>query len=736
MARARDRVGQPLFAAAVVALCCETAAAQEASRAVLRALSLTEPPTIDGLLDDAAWRGEALPTGEWLSYNPLHGDSIPQQTRVWIAHDSRYLYFAFQCDDPDPSAIKTSVTRRDNIWADDWVGFSLDALGTGQTSYHFMVNPSGIQLDMINTVAGNEDQSPDYVWDSAGRTNDRGYAVEIRVPLQTIRFRGGTGIGMGVLFWRRVSRSGVSVSWPALSPGKWVFETHASLRFETLPSIKTRELIPSATFSSNQAREAPRQWSSIDQTADFGFSTKVGLTSTITLDATVNPDFSQVESDAFQVEVNQRFPVFFSEKRPFFMEGAGLFMLAGSRMDSSMISAVHTRRIVDPSAGFKVTGSVGRVQFGTLTALDDGAGRDFEDNPNLAERDRLFNVARAQYSLGASNYLGAIATDTEFADSFNRVGGGDLSWRLTDTQRITGMALYSTSRDVGEDSSRGGFAGSASWTYESKRQNIQGFIEHYDRAFRMDTAFYNRVGFTSGWAYTDWNFYPENRWKWVKRVTPFVYSQYGHDRNARGDESISVGGVRMSFTRQGFFRADYLAGFEPWEGVRYDVRRPRFFGSLQPFRWMGVNGRINWGPAIYYDVDAPFAGWSRNVQVEVSWQPTSRMNQTVEYERVDFQRLDTRAAVYELELVNTKTTFQFTKQFFIRAILQYDSLRERVLSDFLASYELRPGTVAYAGYGSLYERRAFVDNAWVEQAGDYLTTQRGFFFKASYLYRF
>jgi hypothetical protein len=103
---------------------------------------------------------------------------------------------------------------------------------------------------------------------------------------------------------------------------------------------------------------------------------------------------------------------------------------------------------------------------------------------------------------------------------------------------------------------------------------------------------------------------------------------------------------------------------------------------------------------------------------------------------VDFQRLDTRAAVYELELVNTKTTFQFTKQFFIRAILQYDSLRERVLSDFLASYELRPGTVAYAGYGSLYERRAFVDNAWVEQAGDYLTTQRGFFFKASYLYRF
>ena len=711
-------------------------AAQDAPRAALRAVTITQPPTIDGLMDDVAWTGEPQPTGEWLSYNPLHGDRIPQQTRVWIAHDSRYLYIAFQCDDPDPKAIKTSITRRDNIWADDWVGVSLDALGSGQTSYHLMVNPSGVQLDMINTVAGNEDPSPDYVWDSAGRLNEHGYAVEIRLPLQTIRFRGGNDVRMGVLFWRRVSRSGISVSWPALQPGKWVFETHASLHFDSLPSIKTRELIPSATFSSNQSRETPAGWDAVDHKGDFGFSTKIGLTSTITLDATVNPDFSQVESDAFQVEVNQRFPVFFPEKRHFFMEGAGLFTLAASAMDSSMISAVHSRKIVDPSAGFKVTGSVGRVQFGTLTALDDAAGRDFEEDPSLIERDRLFNVARAQYSLGASNYVGAIVTDTEFADSFNRVGGADLSWRIRKNQRVMGMVLYSHSRDVHAADRRDGVAGSASWAYETKRQNIITFVEHYDVDFRMDTAFYNRVGITSGWAYTDWNFYPEKRFKWIKRIVPFVYSQYGRDRKARGDESITVYGGRMSFTRQGFLRVDHIVGFEPWEGVRYKVRRPRIFGQLQPFRWINVSGRANWGPAIYYDETAPFAGWSRNIAAEVSWQPTARMNQSVEYQRVDFRRADTGERVYDLDLVNTKTTFQFSRQFFLRAIAQYDSLKDRVLSDFLASYELRPGTVAYAGYGSLYERRAFVDNAWVEHTGDYLTTRRGFFFKASYLYRF
>ena len=713
------------------------ASAQEPAKASLQAVRVQTAPNIDGLLDDDAWRGDSQPTGEWLSYNPLHGDKIPQQTRVWIAYDSKFLYFAFQCDDPDPSRIKTSITRRDNIWADDWVGLSLDALGTGQTSYHLMVNPSGIQLDMINTVAGDEDTSPDYVWDSAGRVNDRGYAVEIRLPLPTIRFKGGDQVRMGILFWRRVSRAGVSVAWPPLEPGKWVFEKHASLTFDHLDSVLTRELIPSATFSWNQGRATPARWEGADGDGDFGFSTKLGLTPTITLDATINPDFSQVESDAFQIEVNQRFPVFFSEKRPFFMEGAGLFTVAGSRNDSSMIAAVHTRRIVDPKVGAKLTGSLGRMQFGTLTALDASSGREEDVSDPASGHDRLFNVARLQYSLGASNYVGAIATDMESDASFNRVAGGDLSWRVGANQRVTGMVLYSSSRAVGGNTVRDAFAGSASWGYSTRRQQIAGFFEHYDRDFRMDTAFYNRVGITGGWGYTDWSFYPDTKkHPWIRRVSPFVFSQFTRDRVAGGDESVTVPGVRMSFTRQGFLRVDKIIGYEPWKGERYTLSRPRIMGGVQLFRWMGLNGSVDWGAATYYDETAPFAGWSRSHSLDLSWQPTARMNQSIGYRRVDFRRADTRERVYDLDLVNTRTTFQFSKQFFVRAIAQYDSSRERVLSDILASYELRPGTVAFAGYGSLYERRDFIGDSWVSGVGDYLTTRRGFFLKASYLYRF
>jgi hypothetical protein len=540
-----------------------------------------------------------------------------------------------------------------------------------------------------------------------------------------------------VLFWRRVSRLGVSVSWPPLDPGKWVFEKHATLTFDQLEAVLTRELIPSATFSWNQGRAAPERWAAADENGDFGFSTKLGLSPTITLDATVNPDFSQVESDAFQVEVNQRFPVFFSEKRPFFMEGAGLFTLAGSRMDSSMIAAVHTRRIVNPRAGFKLTGSVGKLQFGTLTALDAAAGPAGNAVDSLTRRDRLFNVARLQYSLGASNYAGAIATDMESDDGFNRVGGGDLSWRIGANQRVTGMALYSSSRDIGASSVHDGFAASASWGYSTRRQQISGFFEHYSPDFRMDTAFYNRVAMTSGWGYTDWSFYPgTRRYSWIRRISPFVFSQFGHDRVAGGNESVTVPGVRMSFTRQGFLRVDKILGYERWQGERYPLSRPRVMGEVQLFRWVRLSGSLDWGSATYYHETDPFAGWSRTTSLNVSWQPTARLSQSIGHQRVDFRRADTGQRVYDLDLLNTRTTFQFSKLFFLRAIAQYDSLRERLLMDILASYELRPGTVAYAGYGSLYERRDFVEDEWVPGAGTYLTTRRGLFLKASYLYRF
>jgi hypothetical protein len=704
----------------------------------LRAHRLSRSPVIDGVLDDDVWTGyQPFQSDEWRSYNPLHGDTLRQQTRVWVAFDADFLYFAFQCDDPEPARIKTSVTRRDNIWADDWVGFSLDALGTGQLSYHLMVNPSGVQLDMLNSVAGGEDQSPDFVWDSAGRLNAAGYAVEIRLPLQSIRFRSGSDVRMGILFWRRVSRLGVSVSWPALEPGKWVFEKHAALALGELQSRPPREAIPSVTYARNQSRESVQQWGSADDEGDFGISAKYGITSSITLDATVNPDFSQVESDAFQVEVNQRFPVFFSEKRPFFMEGAGIFTLAGQGNDNSLQTAVHTRRIVDPIFGAKLTGNAGRFTFGTLTALDQGAGRNLPPDDADYGRDRLFNIARAQYSLGPSNYVGGIAVDSEFAGGFNRVVGADLSWRVSSTQRVSGFVLASNTRAPHAAESNAGVGAQAGYEYNTRRLTLVGYGEHYDRDFHMETAFINRVGLTSGWGYAEVNFYPDKaRYPWIRRIAPFSFTQGGRDRNAGGNELLQVTGVRFSFTRQGFVRLDRFDGFETWASQRFDRGNWRLQGEVQLYRWLSFGGRFMVGDAVFYDPEDPFQGHIADRSVELTLQPNGRLSQAFSYRRVEFDRPDGGERVYDLDILYSRTTYQFSRQFFVRAIAQYDSSRYRVLTDFLASYELRPGTVVYAGYGSLLERRDLVNGEWVLGSGNYRTSQRGLFFKASYLHRF
>jgi hypothetical protein len=716
----------------------DTSKTADAPRPVpeLRGHRTTEPPAIDGILDDSVWREPAVESGEWRSYNPLHGDTVPQQTKVWVAYDADYLYFAFQCQDPQPAGIKTSITRRDNIWADDWVGLSLDALGTGQQSYHLMVNPSGVQLDMLNSVAGGEDESPDFVWDSAGRINESGYAVEIRLPLQTIRFRGGN-VRMGVLFWRRISRSGVSLSWPALEPGKWVFERHAALTFSDLQPRLPREVLPSATFARNQGRDTPDRWGSADNDTDVGISAKYGITSRITVDATLNPDFSQVESDAFQVEVNQRFPVFFSEKRPFFMEGAGIFTLAGQGQDNSLQRAVHTRRIADPIFGAKLTGTAGRVTFATLTALDQGPGRNLPDGDPDVGKDRLYNIARAQYSLGPSNYVGALAIDTEFAGGSNRVIGTDLSWRVSSAQRVSGFLLASATRAPRAAQSTSGLGGQGGYEYSTRRLVLIGYGEHYDRDFQMQTAFINRVGITSGWGYGEYSFYPDKaKYPWLRRISPFSFTQGGRDRNAGGDELLQVSGVRLRFTRQGFLRFDRFDGFERWAGRRFDRGNWRGQGNVQLYRWISLDGELMTGKSVFYDPIDPFPGHTRDFRLGVTLQPSGRLSQALSYRRIAFDRASNGERVYDLDIVNSRTTYQFTRQFFIRAIAQFDSSRSRVLTDFLSSYELRPGTVVYAGYGSLIEQRNFVNGQWIVGQGDYRTSQRGLFLKTSYLHRF
>ncbi len=697
------------------------------------------PPVVDGSLEDEAWRAAVLPLSEWLTYNPLNGERIAQTTEVRAVYDDRYIYFAFHCVDPEPGKVRSTLSRRDTMWNDDWVGLSLDSIGNGQSSYDLFVNPQGVQADILNTPSAGENSAPDFVWQSAGRRTPEGYDVELRLPLTSFRFKSGAFVDMGVLFWRRVSRLGVSVSWPEVQAGKSFIERHALMRLRDLKQPLTLELIPTATWSLQKTRATPDSWNGTTSDPDAGISAKYGITSAITVEGTVNPDFSQVESDAFQVEVNQRFPVFYSEKRPFFMEGMGTFELAGAGGDGNMRTAVHTRVIEDPMWGAKSAGTAGRATFAVLAAGDDAPGRQAAGeppNPFLGERKKYF-IGRGQWSLGPASYVGAILTDSELGGGYNRVAGSDVSLKRGD-HSASATFLASTSRAAEGGQQKDGLAGQAFYAYETKPLMFLTQLEHYDTDFQMDTAFLRQTGVTQGWSFLAPSFYPDAKKNgWLKRVVPFVFTKYGKDRVQGGNTWFVLPGIRVHTTRQGFFRLDAGWGEEAWAGRVFPTRQLQTFGGAQVFRWLNLFAYFRLARSIYYDEVEPYSGHERNLNLELSLQPSARFNQSASWSRVVFDRADDGTNVYTVDVLNTRTTFQISRELALRAIVQYDSSRRQVLTDFLASWELLPGTVAYAGYGSLVEKRGWSGVQWTDEPPlAYRTTQRGFFFKASYIHRF
>ena len=723
-----------LFAAAAAGAAAQTTQEYRVPRA-------TEAPKLDGVLDDQVWSQAPMPTGQWVSYNPNRGDKMPDayKTDVRVAYDDRNIYFAFHCFDNEPAKIRSNVAKRDASFSDDWIAISLDSAGTGQSAYHLFSNASASQMDALNTSASGEQFDADMVWFSAAKKTPDGYVVELRIPLQTLRFAGGDVVKMNLVFFRKVSRIGYSYAWPEMLPGQWVFDRPSRLVFSNLQPRRLVEILPSVTYGVTQQRDTPSKWGPADDKYNLGASGKIGITSGITLDGTINPDFSQVESDAFQVQVNQRFPLFFSEKRPFFMEGMGLFNIAGTEGDGNMRTAVHTRRIVDPIYGSKLTGTIGRTAFGLLNAVDDSPTPPFAaDGTPIDVSNKVTTVGRATYALRRSDYVGGIFTHTQHDGRHNVVAGGDVSMRPSDAHSFSATFLASRTgdRDAADvsgpstgsgpprASSKGGNTAQATYSYATRRWFSTNQVEHYDKDFVMDTAFYNRTGFTSVWSFSEVNFYPKS--SWLQRVHPFYFAKYGRDRMQNGDEDYVHTGIRFNVTRQGFFNFSHGRGHESWKGTKYKVGNDfNFFGNLQPMRWLSLFASYYGGPAIFYDEVAPFQGRQRGYAVETTVQPNQHLSQNLEFNRSRFWRPETGADVYAVNIVNSRTTYQFDKHFLLRMLARYDSSQHRVLTDFLASYEFVPGTVFHAGYGALYEKDV-----------RYAMINRGLFLKASYLRRF
>ncbi|HJP91613.1 MAG TPA: DUF5916 domain-containing protein [Pyrinomonadaceae bacterium] len=360
-------------------------------------------PIIDGRLDDDVWN-QAVKLKDFYQTSP--GDNIApsQPTEVFLGYDSNALYVAFHCYD-DPSKVRANIARRDDIFKDDYVGMLLDTFNDHRKAYELDFNPLGVQEDGIwQDPIFNEDFNPDFVMESKGALTADGYTVEIAVPFKSLRYEAGKNKLWGVHFYRRIKRINNEFdSWMPIDRAQsgWMSQAGHLAGLEGISTEHTLQLIPSVTVSETGKRSrtlTPAQVNSglLDEgrfvnapaKLDPGLTGKYSLNPNITLDFALNPDFAQVEADQLVVTANQRFPIFFPEKRPFFLEGTDIF--------STLVTAVNTRSIIDPDVAVKLSGKRGRNSFGVLAASDNGPG-------NLSESDREFIGERPSFILGNNN---------------------------------------------------------------------------------------------------------------------------------------------------------------------------------------------------------------------------------------------------------------------------------------------------------------------------------------------
>ncbi|MCU0286983.1 MAG: carbohydrate binding family 9 domain-containing protein [Acidobacteria bacterium] len=711
----------------------------ESKEIIADRLAETEKIVIDGKLDETLWQRPSLKE-IFITMAPTYGNKLDEATEVWCGYDNNNLYFAFKCLDTQPGTIKTSIAQRDKIETDDQVAVWLDTVGTQQSSYEFYMNPNGIQMDGINSSVSRGDFTPDFIWESAGKIDAGGYCVEMRIPLESIRHNVDKNkeIKMRCMFFRKINRLGVMATWPEVVPGKTDFNCMTTLIFRGIDKSGLKmEILPNFTYSGNSQRITAVTWDKSKDT-NIGVSLKYGITSSITAEATVNPDFSQVESDVFQIEVNQRYSLFYSEKRPFFMESQDVldFTIVHDTMASvlergMMMSPIHTRNIIDPGWAGKLSGTSGKINFALLAAND----RSVDTNGSGSA---LFGIFRAKYNIGSDNSLGVLYTGRHFDDAgeTNDVAGVDLKYRLSDNLRASLSYLHSFTRPGKDRPLINGNGWNMIMQYLSARIIVMGAYERYDKDFFMASAFQNRVGISRFWFGFGPYFNIELKpLPWLKRIIPYIHYANLHDLGTKMNDISRVFGMYMNFAPMGDLYLEYRVEDEAWKSQLFKKKYFTILGQIQPVNWLYLNANLYLGGQINYDAELPFLGNDRRYDIGVTFQPGLKLKIGLNYIHSDFKDKQSQQKIYSVNIYNMHMTYQFNKYFFLRGILRFDDLQQKLLTDLLASFTLIPGTVVHLGYGSLYLKNQWDGNAWIPGQGDYLKMRQGLFFKASYLWR-
>lgn len=718
---------------------------------------------LDGVLDDELW-GEALVLEP--SYETSPGENVPApvRTEAFLAYDDDHLYVAFRAYDPEPRRIVANLTDRDKIDSDDRVMVKLDTFNDQRRFYVFAANPLGVQADFIESQTGGGG-GWDGIWKSAGRVTEGGYEVEMAIPFHCLGFqrREGDqvwGVDLSRSYPRDVNHQ-ISL-FPVDRDNTCVMcQAEKLIGFDGATPGRNLEVDPTFSSVATERREGDG-FTGADPSSDLGLTLRWGFTPNMTVSATLHPDFSQVEADAAQLEVNQRFALYYPEKRPFFLEGADFF--------TTRISAIHTRALADPAWGVKLSGKEGPHSLGVFVVEDEvtnlifpgpqSSSRGFLDQSNTS------SAVRYRRDLGKrDSTVGAVLTHRESGGYRSSLAGFDADWRITKEDRFRVQVLGSETQyppevaaAYGQDDGHvDGSAFELFYNHSSRDYTWIALLSGFEPGFRADLGFVPQTGYRQTYLIGQRTFYGDAE-RWFTKIRlrgNYLYREGYGDGPALQDEAF------VSLAYEGPLRSE--TGFTYVVDGEMNFREPPAGSGYFPVKTTDlVDSWLSFWPAsslhlsLYFtrggdiDVEHVRPAVFTYFEADASFQPSRRLSFTAKHTLYD---LDVDPWTVKIlpsgpvdmdggrllsgKISELRTVFQFSRRSFLRAILQHVDYRynpelyafpveerfRHLFTQLLFSYKFNPQTVIFAGYS---------DNRLGDPSGTLQQTDRTFFLKLGY----
>lgn len=744
------------------------------------------PPRIEDFLSmepSPAWQGKLAKAEQFLQRDPSDGAPVSERTEVYLGYDDKNLYAIYVCFDREPQQVRARLSRREDIFDDDFIELMLDTFHDHRHAYAFFVNPLGVQADALWTEGSgapdqNFDMSFDTVWNSTGRVTDRGYIIWMAIPFRSLRFASSDPQTWGILLARQLPRRNEQSFWPRYSKriqGR-LNQAGEATGLEKISPGRNLQLIPYGVFRSFKELDLrdPNNPKYTQRAAfgQIGLDAKAVLKDKFVLDATVNPDFSQVESDDPRVTVSQRFEVQFPEKRPFFLENSNYFQ--------TPIQLLFTRRIADPKWGVRLTGKDGPWSVGTLVAETDSPGEPVTPpsdgvpgNP-LYGKHALFAIGRVSRDIGAQSSIGVLYADREAGDFFNRVGSVDGRFKLNQNWVASFQGAYSATINPADPNFnlfnttgqyQAGSAGSVVVQRDGLKLNY--FLDYEDRSpnFRTLTGFDPQPDVHNLNQRVQYTFRPEG--KHLISWSPIFehYLTYDHEGNEIGSGYFPS--VRVELMGQTYLTALYAKEMEQlkqqdFSGIngiqKYTRHTTEFSLDTSYFRLFSFHADYRWGERVNYSPPpdpndpsktlAPFLASRNSANVQLTVRPTRSLKIDSTYIFFRLHQCDgcpTPPGSLNNHIIRMGANYQFTKELSFRFIGQYAAVlatpgftsletTKNFNADFLVTYLVHPSTAIYVGYNSNFAN--LLNPPQLDRGQHLVNDGRNFFVKVSYLFRF